>query len=359
MSLLKDKTLRLGSLWKEEWSLLGIFSQWSFLGHWIRIRIDGFQVEKLLSKAISCGICFKHMEHISETSMEADITAGDFELLQKLTRNKYRLTLINEGGIRFRAVSFKRKKLLICGIMVFIIFCAAQNLFIREVDVIGCTAIDENQVIACAREAGLYKGALKGFDAEKVQNHIYESFDKVVWVKVETRGGYAQVRLAEAQGKSISLKESHKKMKNPCHIVADCDCYVETVRTYRGVRIVEPGAFVRKGRIIISGKIPVKMSTYDEDADKTRILKVHADGEVIARVPYYYSFYLNHGEGKKEAEARVRTWIKENVPKDAQILNKSLNFQEKENIIKVYGVVETRRQVGEEKEIIIENNSNR
>ena len=123
--------------------------------------------------------------------------------------------------------------------------------------------------------------------------------------------------------------------------------------------MVEPDSFVKKGGILISGKIPVEMSTYDEDADKTKTLKVHADGVVIGRVPYYYSFYRNHGEGKRQAEARVREWIKENIPEDAQILNKSLNFQEKENIIKVYGVVETRRQVGEEKEIIIENNSNR
>ena len=55
----------------------------------------------------------------------------------------------------------------------------------------------------------------------------------------------------------------------------------------------------------------------------------------------------------------VREWIKENIPEDAQILNKSSNFQQKENIMKVYGVIETRQQVGIEKEIIFENNSNR
>ena len=50
----------------------------------------------------------------------------------------------------------------------------------------------------------------------------------------------------------------------------------------------------------------------------------------------------------------LREWIAENIPESAQILNKDFHFDKKKNIIRVYGTVETRQQVGKEKEIVID-----
>ena len=46
------------------------------------------------------------------------------------------------------------------------------------------------------------------------------------------------------------------------------------------------------------------------------------------------------------------------MPEDAQILNKDFHFDQK-NIIRVYGTVETREQVGIEKEIVIDRKERR
>ncbi len=80
----------------------------------------------------------------------------------------------------------------------------------------------------------------------------------------------------------------------------------------------------------------------------------HADGKIVARVPYYFSFYMEAGESKKRAETLLRDWIKENTPKGAEILNKDFYFDEKKGKIRVYGTVETRQRVGVEKEIVID-----
>lgn len=118
---------------------------------------------------------------------------------------------------------------------------------------------------------------------------------------------------------------------------------------------------------------------------------------MVARVPYYFSFYMERASGstskgasgstsksasdvaskdgaggaaaaakgdssggqldaeeEKQAQALLRQWIKENVPENAQILNKDFHFAVKENIIRVYGTIETRQKVGIEKEIAID-----
>ena len=54
---------------------------------------------------------------------------------------------------------------------------------------------------------------------------------------------------------------------------------------------------------------------------------------------------------KKSAEAKIRAEIKENLPEDAQIINKSLKFSPEENIIVIYVQLEVRQKIGKEEEI--------
>lgn len=333
--------------------------QSSFISHWVRIRIEGFALEKLISKAIAKGVEFRNIIYEGETSVLLSVSYEGFRIFKDLARNRYRITLIKEGGSAPAVRHFLKQRVMIAGILVFILFFATQSMFIREVNIVGCQRIDESQVLECARKAGLKKGGFVNFDADKVQQSIYENFDDAVWVKVGVAGGYAEIQIVESQSATQYSREQLDKEKKPCNLVADVDCYIERVYTLRGVSMVETGDFVKKGGILISGKIPLEKTTYGEGEDLNTVLKVHAAGEVTARVPYYYSFYVSKDESREKVDVRVRQWIKENVPKKAQILNKSLNFSEKENIIKVYGVIETRQNVGKEKEIAVsERNAN-
>ena len=57
---------------------------------------------------------------------------------------------------------------------------------------------------------------------------------------------------------------------------------------------------------------------------------------------------------------QIRLWAKENLPEKAEIINKSLNFCYKKNIIDVGVTLEVRREIGIEKEIPVgqENSDN-
>ncbi len=142
--------------------------------------------------------------------------------------------------------------------------------------------------------------------------------------------------------------------KNPCDIVSDQDCYIERIYTYKGRARVSENDFVKKGDILIAGTVPIEHPSYPVEEGKTMEHYTHADGKIVARVPYYFSFYMEAGESKKRAETLLRDWIKENTPKGAEILNKDFYFDEKKGKIRVYGTVETRQRVGVEKEIVID-----
>ena len=54
---------------------------------------------------------------------------------------------------------------------------------------------------------------------------------------------------------------------------------------------------------------------------------------------------------KAKVEQQIRIWAKENLPENAEIVKKSLNFTQKENIIEIGVTLEVRQQIGKEQEI--------
>lgn len=191
--------------------------------------------------------------------------------------------------------------------------------------------------------------------------------------------------------------------------------YIESINPIWGEAMVEAGDFVKKGQVLIAGCIPIEPTTFEENAAKEYY--VRAQGEVWARVPYRLNFaqerYISSGkeaavsqdenaadeklfdgkmyeeklsavsekefeeqntknvitskrertdeEIKAKAEQQIRLWAKENLPENAEIINKSLNFTAKENIIEIGVTLEVHREISEEQEIIVgqENSDNR
>lgn len=337
----------------------------NFIRHWVRIRLEGFKPEKLISSAVAKGINLKEICYKDETEVYLTAAKGQLGALRKLAGSKYRLTVISQGGVIPSCRSVWKNKMAIAGLCVFLLVFFAQTLFVREINVVGCRTITETSIRQTLAEEGLYEGALKKFDADRIERRLFQDYETIVWARVAYEGNYVEVQISESR--QVPLGEEDRK---PCNIVADKDCYIERIYTYKGRAKVRENDFVRKGGILISGKVPIEHPSYPVEEGKKLWHYTHADGKVTARVPYYYSFVMKPQKDEKsrnkEAQRLLRQWIKENVPESAEILNKDFHFDAKKNIIKVYGTVETRQQVGIEKEIVIdkhkrgtEKNSNR
>ena len=118
--------------------------------------------------------------------------------------------------------------------------------------------------------------------------------------------------------------------------------------------------------------VPIEPTVYGEDVPDEYM--VRAKGEVWANVPYRLTFNQerytedkrNEGEKlvvcmrertekevKEKVNSSIRLWAAENLPENAQILNKNLNFCYKGNIIEIGVTLEVRQQIGEEQEILV------
>ena len=326
----------------------------NFIKHQVRVRLEGFRPERLISQAAAEGVTVRDIHYKDETEVSFTVSGEGFRRMKKLAKSRYKFTVLSQKGIIPAMICLRRSRMTVAGVALFLLLFFAQTLFVREINIIGCRSITETAIRQSIAEEGLYEGALKRFDCEAIEKKLFQTFDNIVWARVAYEGNYVEVQISESeQAPSETVGDSI-----PCDIVAETDCYIEQIYTYKGRGQAAENDYVKKGDILISGTVPIEHPSYPVEEGETLYHYTHADGKIVARVPYYYTFSLDSDlteeERNKEARRLLRLWIKENVPESAQIINKDFHFTEKKNIISVYGTVETRQQVGIEKEIVID-----
>lgn len=355
---------------------------WSFYSHHVKVRIEGFRTDRLLNLAREAGIIIRDLKIISETEAEGWIAAADFEKLRAVGKSAYRITVIQGKGPSYQAVRLVRRPVTVAGIMAACLIVAVQSLFVATIKIDGYKAIPEDSLRLCLAQSGIYEGVYRpGVDWEQARENLRETFPQITWMQLVYDGRTVMLNINESSRRILSAEAepgsqlfvpSYEQEEIYCDLVADCSGYIEKISVLWGAAQVEPGDYVEEGSVLISGVVPMEPSVYEEDWPKEYY--VRAKGEITALVPYRLTFnqeryiqdeavtsentVVNRSE-KTEEEAvatvkqQIRLWKKENLPENAEIVNESLNFLRKNNIIEADVTLEVRRQIGIEKEILV------
>ncbi|QAT42703.1 sporulation protein YqfD [Aminipila luticellarii] len=391
--------------------------------HYLLIKIEGFKQQDLISECMKKNIPLRNVKIKNNIEMTLKIKRDDFESLKKLGKNRYRMSILSEGGYLPLLSVVLNNKARICGVLLFIFIVYFQTLFISEIRIDGYEMFTERQIRECLKEGGMFEGCKKSMDIEKLKLFLYDKLDHVAFVGINVKGCLAEVKIVEG---TINLKKVDKSA--PCDIVADKEGYIDKITPIEGIRALDTGDYVKKGDIIIAGIIPIHSTAYGQPESSETERYVHAEGTVTARIPYrfvynqnaceilkkptgksFYSFDVKLGEKtfctadlynpfevstveniknfqgirpfpfsfsvskvnemelqsrkrsqkeiEKEVNKLVRQEIKEKLPKNTQILNKSLYFTNKKNIIEVAVMIESLQEIGMEQEIVVGKNA--
>ena len=467
----------------------------NFYSDRIEVRIEGFQIGKLLDAAARSGMLLRAIRVESETAARAEIAACDLKQLQKLAGARYRVTPQVRRGVVYQTRALLRRPMLVIGVLLAASMVIAESFFVAAVTIDGYRAIPESALRDCLAASGVREGVYRpGIDWGQAEVALFETFPQIMWVRLVYDGRLVVLEVAETghqiiRGESeLAADEEELFIPKPepqngyCNIVAARSGYIERIDPLWGDAMAEPGDYVKKGQILIRGQIPIETTTFDENAPKEYY--VRARGEVWARVPYRLTFrqerYLRSAQVEREqtgayaaqsgqaqsedaqsgqaaqmkrtqsedaqsgqaaqpeqaqsedaqsrqtaqmkqtqsedaqsgqtaqmkqtqsedaqsgkvaqpgqtqtenaragkagasdpqggpavvsnrvektqeqakakVEQQIRIWAKENLPENAEIVKKSLNFTQKENIIEVGVTLEVRRQIGKEQEIV-------
>ena len=393
---------------KGEWSLRERCKELNFYRCRLQLRIEGFKADKLLNMAFRKGIFMRRICVLSETEITVWIAAGDLKKLKKLAKSLYKITVLQEKGPECGVKKIRRQPFVLLGIALAAAVIFTRSLLISTVIVDGYKAIPEESLRKCLSESGIYEGAWRpDIEWEKARKTLYDTFPEITWVKLVYDGTAVYLDIAEtddlrdtsrtdADGDAEDTDDAEDTGNKITYtdLVAEKSGYVESVQPLWGEARVEAGDYVKKGQVLIGGCIPIEPTTFEEGDAKEYYVK--AQGEVWARVPYRLNFAQERykenarslqgenaektaeksaeetakgGENKKiiienktertteeikaKAEQQIRLWAEENLPENAEILNKSLNFTPKENIIEIGVTLEVRREITKEQETVV------
>lgn len=355
------------------------------------VRIEGFRIERLLQKAFENGIVIRSLRIISDTRAEGWIAGDELKKLRKLAKSLYRVSVIEDLGPEQKIRQAVKRPTAVIGTIIAAAIITVQSLFITTVKIDGYRSIPESELARCLEESGIHAGVFRpSVDWDGAKENLRRTFPQLSWVQLVYDGRVVYLNVAESSSKILSGKDAgeekdgeesifvpaKREEKGCTSIFAECSGYVESVDVFWGVAMVEPGDYVKKGQELISGIVPMEATTFEEGWPTEYY--VRAQGTVTGLVPYREVFCQERSvrqedgrdseEGKnviadriekteKQAktvtEQQIRLWAKENLPEKSEIVNKSLNFSYKKNIIEVGVTLEVRREIGLEKEIPI------
>ena len=113
----------------------------------LTILIEGLEIHKLIDILNSEGIGLKGIRYISREKVQLVCEKKDFNIIEKLARNKYLITVQKEKGPKTKLSKLKYRKTTIAGIILFIAVIVYQSLFICKIEVNGLASINEEEIL--------------------------------------------------------------------------------------------------------------------------------------------------------------------------------------------------------------------
>ena len=277
---------------------------WQYTKGYVRLCVKGFTIERFLNMAAFKGIYIWDVER-TESGVELNVSIKGFKMLKTCARKtKCRTKIIEKNGFPFVIHKYRKRKLLIGGVLFFILGLFMLSSFIWRIEIEGNDMLTEETVLAFLSENGLYTGALKfRFDDRELRHAILTYFPEIVWADVHTRGTRTTVLLTEALPQPEIIDRN-----TPVHVVALSEGLITGIVTGAGAPLVRQNDIVREGEMLVSGILEL-----DPDMPGSPNVYVHAEAEIWARryhnlefsVPFMYEEKVFTGETSKRRSLQL------------------------------------------------------
>lgn len=253
--------------------LLGL---WNYLRGYVIIIVEGYFVEKFLNICTHRQILLWDVRVQKEQLVTMKLSIKGFKLIRPIARKtRCKVRLLKKIGLPFIFNRYRRRKAFYAGAIIFGVLIYAMTSFIWSVEITGNKKLQISQLENALAQNGIRTGILKyRINTDSAVTDMMLDMKDISWISIVVRGTKVKVDLRERIDVPVIVPKNI-----PCDIVALKDGFIKQVIATEGVEAVGEGDTVKKGQVLISGKIPLK-----DTENKFRM--VHAMGTVAARTWY-------------------------------------------------------------------------
>ena len=289
----------------------------------ITIEVNN-NIDKFINKCIINKIYLSNINYINKDKLTCNINILDYKKIKKL--NYYsKIKIINYTGIYKYKELIKNNIFKIIIIILSFILMDILTSYIVDIEIVHSSKSIRNLIAKELDNNNIkkYNFSYSFNELEKIkQNILNNNKDKLEWISITKDGMKYIVRCEERKIKDITEDVGYR------NIIASKDAYITKIISTKGENLVRSGEYVKKGDILISGKIKL----YEEVKGDTL-----ATGSVYGNVWYNVSLEIPREENKKEYTGKERYNLNIN---DKIFLKNKYKYFTQDNIreIKILGL---------------------
>lgn len=244
----------------------------------VRMEVIGPYPERFLNICGASNVQFRSIERVDETCLRLVVPLQQARLAETLApKCLCEVKRLSETG----APGFVRRMAsrwgMVAGMALSVAAVLILSRFVMVIDVTGNTTVPDSVILSQLRECGMYPGVYgPAVDERKISNRMLLRLEELSFLSVNIRGVRAEIVVREAQ-----QPPELEPVGQAIDLVAEKAGTILTVLPQAGVPVVEEGAEVEAGDVLISGTVPVEKMP---DLPVTETYPVVAKGEVWAEV---------------------------------------------------------------------------
>lgn len=251
---------------------------------YIEYELEGLNFSKFLIKVRQKDIKLLLLDKYEYNKYRIKVYKKDSILFEKLAKDSHlKFSIIKTSKlINFLKLTKANISLFLCA-MILAIGVSITNNFVLKVEVYGLEKLTSAQIEEVLNSHSITKGQLKNnYNLDEIELLLKNSLDQVSLVSCVIRGNTLLINVNEKIDNSVYEAEF-------LPIIAPYDMLIKDIRLKSGTSIVEKGATVKQGELIV---LP-----YIEYKDGTK-LNVMAQAEIDAYIELSNTLYYmeNHEE---------------------------------------------------------------
>jgi similar to stage IV sporulation protein len=250
----------------------------------------------------------------------------DYKKLKPIVKKTRTIPYIKrKNGFPFLVYRYKKRKGFLVGLLIFCFLLYILSLYIWNINLQGGHFYTQEAMIKFLKQNNIYAGLQKkNIDCQEIEDLIRGTYKDIGWVSAEIKGTRLIIKITETNMPSPAVSATE-----PCHIVASKDCIITQIVTRTGTPMVDIGAVVKKGDILVSGVVDI-VGDYEEDIVKKPVI---ADADIIGKSYYDYKDTFPLTYIKKQYTGNNKTGY------DISILLNKINLYNPRNPYTKYDII--------------------
>lgn len=266
-----------------------------YIKGYVRIRVRGYSPERFLNMCSYHGIYIWGLTP-AEDAYEMYLTVSGFKKLRPLARKTHtRILLTGRYGLPFFLLRYRKRRLFFAGLVLCIILLKLYSIFIWDIHFVGNEKWTDETLAEFLASEDVTPFMLKSsVDCQGIVKAIRKEYNDIVWVSASIDGSRLKIQIKENEDTFREEDNRVSAREEPVDLIASSDGVITDMVTRSGVPQVHVGDTVKKGDILVLGRIDV----LDDSGEVTGYQYRHADADIYAdtTMPYENTIPLTRQE---------------------------------------------------------------